>query len=168
MKRIILSAVAALAIFAIGCNKKGGDPKTVLSAFFEALSKKDIDAAKKYATKESASMLDMMKMGMTNSTDKKDNEYDKENMEFGDSKIDGDKAFVPVKDKKSGETTNFKLLKEGGDWKVAFDKASMMEMAGEKMKGMNQGTGDSTLNSVPMDSMPSHDDMMNMDSTHTP
>lgn len=134
----------ALSIFAIGCNKNDGDPKAVLTSFFDALSKKDIDGAKKYATKESASMLDMMKMGMQNAgADKKDDEYNKENMEFGEAKVDGDKATVPVKDKKSGESTNFTLKKEDGAWKVAFDKATMMEMANEKMKegGMDMNKG---------------------------
>jgi hypothetical protein len=51
----------------------------------------------------------------------------------------GDKATVPVKDKKSGETTDFLLKKEDGEWKVAFDMATLMDMANKKMKehGMN-------------------------------
>ena len=60
--------------------------------------------------------------------------YKKENIEMGDAVINGDKATVPVKDKKSGETTDFALKKESGDWKVAFDKSTLMEMAQKKMK----------------------------------
>lgn len=126
---------AAFSLFAISCNKGGGDPKVVLTSFFDALQKKNIEEAKKHATKESVQMLDMMKMGFDQSTnDVKSDEYDKANLEFGEAKIDGDKATVPVKEKKSGESTNFTLKKEDGAWKVAFDKATMMEMAGEKMK----------------------------------
>ena len=51
-------------------------------------------------------------------------------------KIEGDKATVPVKDKKSGETTNYTLKKEGGSWKVAFDKATMTQMGSDKMKNI--------------------------------
>ena len=60
-------------------------------------------------------------------------------MEFGEVKIDGDKATVPVKEKESGESLNYILKKEDGSWKVAFDKASMMSMGMEKMneKGIN-------------------------------
>ena len=55
------------------------------------------------------------------------------------TKIEGDKATVAVKDKTSGESTNFILKKESGNWKVAFDKASLMQMGTDKMKekGMN-------------------------------
>jgi uncharacterized protein YaaN involved in tellurite resistance len=68
-------------------------------------------------------------------------------MEFGETKIEGDKATVSVKDKKSGESTAYTLKKEGGDWKVAFDKATMTQMGTDKMKGMNNnsnGMSDST------------------------
>ena len=73
--------------------------------------------------------------------------YQKENIELGTAVIDGDKATVPVKDKKSGETTDFTLKKES-DWKVAFDKSTLMEMAQKKMKehgmgGMRNGMNDS-------------------------
>ena len=137
MKKIILSAFILLAFGVIGCNSNGGDPKGVLMSFFEALGKKDIEGAKKYATKDSEAMLGMMQMGMSMAPkDSKDNVYDKNNMEFGDAKIEVDKATVPVKDKKSGETTNYTLKKEGGAWKVAFDKATMTQMGTDKMKDM--------------------------------
>jgi hypothetical protein len=124
----------------MSCGNAGGDPKTTLSNFFDALSKKDIATARKFATEESKSMLDMMEMGMNMDKSSKDNDkYDKSKMEFGDAKIDGDKATIAVKEKGSGETMNFTMKKEKGTWKVAFDKASMMNMGMEKMKekGMN-------------------------------
>jgi len=138
MKKIILSAIILLAFGVIGCNSSNGsDPKGVLMSFFEALGKKDIEGAKKFATKDSEAMLGMIQMGMSMAPDStKDKMYDKNNMEFGDAKIDGDKATVPVKEKKSGETTNYTLKKEGGSWKVAFDKATMTQMGTDKMKDM--------------------------------
>lgn len=153
MKKLIFSALAMLTLLVMSCNS-GGDPKGVLMNFFDALSKKDITSAKKYATKDSESMLGLMEMGMKNSTEKKD-EFDKSKMEFGDTKIDGDKATVPVKDKTSGETTNFILKKEKGEWKVAFDKATMMQMGQDKMKekrmDMNHMGTDSTHDSINTD-----------------
>ncbi len=80
-------------------------------------------------------------------------------MEFGDPKIEGDKATVVVKDKTSGENTNFTLKKEGGSWKVAFDKASMMTMGMDKMKekGMDADStiskGMDELNNINTDSL---------------
>lgn len=137
MKNFILCVVVLLAINCVGCKSSGsGDPKNVLSTFFDALEKKDITTAKKYATKESESMLGMIEMAMKMTPDSmRQRPYDKNNMEFGDATIVGDKATVPVKDKKSGETTNFTLKKEDGDWKVAFDKVTMTELGKEKMRG---------------------------------
>ena len=136
MKKIFMAAVITT-VLVTSCNSGGGDPKTVLMAFFEALSKKDIPAAKKLATKESETMFGLMEMGMKMAKDSKDNEmdkFDKNKMVFGEAKIEGDKATVEVKDKEKGESVNFILKKENGDWKVAFDKASMMQMGADKMK----------------------------------
>jgi len=138
MKKILLAAVVfCTAAFLTGCNSTdSSNPKSVLISFFDALQKKDISGARKLATAESKSKLDMMEMGMKMGGDKKedDGKYDKSKMEFGDAKIEGDKATVAVKEKTSGESTNFTLKKEGGGWKVAFDKSSMMNMGMDKMK----------------------------------
>ena len=109
--------------------------------FFDALAKKDFTAVKKYTTKDSEGMMSMMQMGMQNMGDKSNEmiNYEKENIELGTAVIDGDKATVPVKDKKSGEITDFTLKKESGDWKVAFDKSTLMEMAQKKMKEHGMG-----------------------------
>jgi len=136
MKKLILSACIGLLIIAVGCkSNNSSDPKNVLMNFMEALGKKDIEGAKKYATKDSDAMLGMIQMGMNmDSTNTGDKAYDKSNMEFGDAKIEGDQATVAVKDKSSGELLNYTLKKEEGAWKVAFDKATMMKMGTDKMK----------------------------------
>jgi hypothetical protein len=142
MKKIIVIIIAAFVVILPGCKSGSGtNPKEVLNHFFDALSKKDINEAKKYATKDSDGMLSMMQMGMQNMNN---DHADKmmgmiNNMQMGDATIMGDKATVPVKDKKSGETTDFLLKKEDGEWKVAFDMATLMDMANKKMKehGMN-------------------------------
>lgn len=148
MKKLLMGAVVLSSVLMFSCNSADkSDPKAVLISFFDALAKKDIAAARKLATAESKSMLDMMEMGMKMGENKEnDGKYDKEKMEFGDAKIDGDKATVAVKEKTSGETTNFTLKKENGSWKVAFDKSSMMNMGMDKMKekGMD---ADTTINS---------------------
>lgn len=147
MKKLFIAAVLVATLTNIGCKSGGGDPKAVLISFFDALAKKDIAAARKLATTESKSMLDMMEMGMKNASDSKDQDkYDKSKMEFGEPKIEGDKATVAVKEKTTGESTNFSLKKEDGAWKVAFDKASMMQMGMDKMK--ESGASDSLNQAV--------------------
>lgn len=137
MKKVLLAATVFTSVLFISCNSGSGDPKTVLMAFFEAMSKKDIAAAKKLATKGSEQMFSLMEMGMKMGKDTKNDgmdKFDKSKMEFGEAKIDGDKATVEVKDKEKGEGVNFILKKEDGGWKVAFDKASVMQMGMDKMQ----------------------------------
>ncbi len=143
MKNILLAALASLVLFAVSCKSGGGDPKVVLSGFFDALSKADMVKARTYATEDSKGLLDMMEMAMK--TDKSETEkFNPKNMEFGVAKIEGDKAIVPVKEITSGETLNYTLKKEAGDWKVAFDKNTLMTMG---MENLNQkGMTDSVTN----------------------
>lgn len=135
MKKFLLAIAITSTAFLFSCKSGGGsDPKAVLSSFFDALAKKDMEAARKLATEDSKSMIDMIEMGMKMSNDSKETEkYDKSNMEFGEVKIDGDKATVPVKEKKSGESLNYTLKKVNGEWKVAFDKSSVMSMGMDKL-----------------------------------
>ena len=136
MKKIFMAAAVVTALALSSCNSGGGDPKSVLMAFFEAMSKKDIAAAKKLATKESETMFGFMEMAMKmGKGDKKDDmNFEKDKVVFGEPKIEGDKATIEVKDKEKGEAVNFLLRKESGDWKVAFDKGWFTQMAAEKMK----------------------------------
>lgn len=161
MKKLLLAAALISSAMFIGCKSSGGgDPKQVLSDFFDALSKKDMAAAKELATPESKDMLDMMSMAMKSDKSSEElSKYDKTKMEFGEPVISGDNAKVPVKEKSTGETTNFPLKKVGGKWKVAFDKSSMMQMGMEKMneKGVNIGDsinkGMDEIKNMNMDSM---------------
>lgn len=144
MRKILLATFALAAIMIAGCKSQSDDPKTVLVSFFEALGKKDITKAKSLATKDSESMIGMIEMGMNMAKGKEEMpKFDVNDMEFGEVKIDGDKATVPVKEKKSGESMNYTLKKESGKWKVAFDKSSMMEMGMEKMKDEGINPADS-------------------------
>ena len=141
MKRLILFAATALTLTMAGC--KSGDPKSVLTGFLTALAKKDINGAKKYATKESASMLDFMGVMLATQTDK----LDVSKLEIGEPKIDGDKAVIETKDKATGKIEKYNLRKEDGSWKVAFDKTSQ--------------NGSDKMNDQPTNS-----DHMNTDTTH--
>ena len=158
MKKIILVVMTAFVVIFSGCKSGGGDPKVVLNHFFDALAKKDVNEAKKYVTKDSEGMMGMVEMGMKNMPDTGSADmYKKDNMNIGDAVINGDRATIPVKDKKSGEETDFVLKKESGDWKVAFDKSTLMEMAQKKMKehgaGDMNGMGNADHPNLNMDSL---------------
>lgn len=156
MKKLLVAVtILGSAILFTSCGGGAGDPKESLIAFFDAMGKKDIEGARKLATADSKSMIDMIEMGMKmDKSNKSNDDFDKSNMEFGEAKIDGDKATVAVKNKKKDESINFTLKKEEGKWKVAFDKSSIMQMATDKMSekgGMDKAMDE--LKDVNMDSL---------------
>lgn len=141
MKKIFIAAITISFLIFSGCQSAGkGDPKDVLHSFLTAMSQKDFTKAKTLATQDSDGMISMMEMGMQSMQNGNGNDHaDKmmelvNNMKIGSAVIDGDKATVSVTDSKSNESTDFQLKKEKGDWKVAFDMTTLMDMANKKMK----------------------------------
>lgn len=138
MKKILM-LLAVVCLVQVGCKSpSSGDPTKTLTAFFEAMEKKDIATARKLATADSKATLDLWEKNM-NQPMADNGKYDRARVEIGDAKIDGDNATVAVKEKSSGESVNFPLQKEGGDWKVSMSMSSLMKMGMEKMqeKGIN-------------------------------
>ena len=156
MKKILFGAAVIAVVGLFSCKSTDSDPKAVLTSFFDALSKKDVATARKYATESSKSMLDFMELSMSKDSGKnvKNSEYDKDKVDFGEPKIEGDKATIYVKEKGKEEGTNFTLKKEKGAWKVAFDKEMMSEKMAEGMGKMKD--------SNPMDTI---SDFKNMDTS---
>jgi hypothetical protein len=162
MKKMFVAAIAVSALFFVSsCNSAGGgDPKATLSSFFDAMAdgakKKDFTEARKLATADSKSTFDMMEsaMKMMGDMDTKSKEqYDKSKMEIGEAKIDGDKATVPVKELKSGESVDFTLKKESGSWKVAMDMGTMMEMGMKKLKEKGMDSLSNEIKNLNTDSL---------------
>ncbi|MFM2377066.1 MAG: hypothetical protein RLZZ165_2163, partial [Bacteroidota bacterium] len=87
MKRTLkFSAVALLAVLVLwACGGEGG-PKAVAEGFLNAMAKGDIEGAKKFASKDAQSSLDMM---AASAEAKKANPDKIEDIEV---KEDGDKA----------------------------------------------------------------------------
>ena len=166
MKKIAIVTLMAgfFALLITGCKGKdkaaGGDPKTVLTAFFEKMAKKDIDGAAKLCTKDSKGTMDLMKKGVEAAEKMKGKEGEvKEEDDFkdmlvGDAKIDGDNATVSVTNTKKKETVEFPLKKEDGDWKVDFTMSTLMKMGmdAKKDKGEDlfkeEDITDTTLNEL--------------------
>lgn len=166
MKNSFFLLLFALSISLLSCNSTSSDnPKTVLSNFFEAVTKKDFVTAKKYVTKDSQGILGMIEMSMQAAPDSAESMFSKQKIQLDDAVINGDKATVKVTEKENGESNLFVLKKEDAQWKVAFDKTTLMDMAKQKMKekGLDKPKKemmDSILNHQPnkreMDSMLEH------------
>lgn len=139
-KYFTFSVIVLSALLLFSCAAEtGNNPKATLQAFFEALAKKDVTAARKLATADSKTMLDMMEMGLKmNQSEEDSREFDKLKMQLGEAAIVGDQATVAVKVNASESPTNFILKKENGAWKVAFDLGSMMQMGVNKREHLNK------------------------------
>ena len=162
---VALYLIVGIGLFT-GCKVRTetNDPKAVLEAFMNALSKKDFAAARELSTAKSQTLITMMETA-TQSGEKSErsfSKYDNLKLEFSNANIQGDLAIVPVKERNTGETLNYNLKKEQGAWKVAFDPASLMGIMTEKMveKGLNPtsaidslGNGMDKLKSVSIDSL---------------
>jgi hypothetical protein len=161
-----IAAIAA--IVTVSCKSKdstSSDPKIVLTSFFERLSKKDFDGASQLASKDSKSMLDMMKMGMDMAEKMKGNmSADKDmaekfkDVKIDEAKIDGDKATVAIENNKTSDKFDFPLVKEDGNWKVDFSMSTLMKMGmnmADKKKDMNSSnnTDDGKYNQITADSL---------------
>ena len=174
MKKIFVFALTIAVIVFSGCKSAGkGDPKEVLHSFLTALSQKNFAKAKTLATQDSDGMISMMEMGMQSMQNENQGGHaDKmmeliNNMKMGSPVIEGDKATVPVTDSKSNESTDFLLKKEKGDWKVAFDMSTLMEMANKKMREHGMNGLDSAQMRQGMDSAMSHMQDMQRDMNDT-
>ena len=153
MKPILIAACIGSLIVMSACKSgpDSSDPKATLASFFKALAKKDIGEARKYATRESAGILDMLQFGLEAAKRMNIKETENElkhfeNLVIGDATIDGDHATVPVSDKTKSAINNIILKKEDGAWKVAFDPSAMAEMAGEKIS--REGRSDINIDSL--------------------
>ncbi|MEO5562567.1 MAG: DUF4878 domain-containing protein [Chitinophagaceae bacterium] len=177
MKKIFSSLLILTMMGIIGTGCGGGSmnnasPKEVLVAFFEKLSKKDLEGAAKLATKDSKSTIDMMKKAFDMSEKMKDQMKDAKqddpaeefkNMEIGEAKITGDLATVAVKNKKKETEVEFPLKKEDGGWKVDFSMATLMKM-GMDQKNKHSESGEDMNPMQGADSASIQDGLKMMDS----
>jgi len=143
-------------ILAAGCKGKdavANDPRAVVIAFFERMSKKDLEGAAKLATKDSKGTLDMMKkamdagekMGIKDTSSSDDPSKDFKNMVIGEAKINGDNATVSVSNpSKDDKIKDFPLKKEDGQWKVDFSMATLMKMGMDKASESSSGDNTTT------------------------
>jgi hypothetical protein len=122
------SAIALLAVVVLWACGGASGPKAVGENFLNAMAKGDIEGAKKYATKEAQSSLDMM---AATAEAKKANP---DKIEIGEVKEEGDKATLSYKENGTEKTLN--LVKEDGQWKAAWTKGGGMEDLG---KGLEEG-----------------------------
>jgi hypothetical protein len=129
--RLFVTLLLAIAFtFSAACTKSGNStsgPASTARAYFEAITRKDFAAAKRYLSAGSASKMEAeaKQYGKPLEAAWRDS-AEKSSLgkmpEIGGEKIAGDTATVDFKDTDSGMAFTFPMVKEGGEWKMAFDK----------------------------------------------
>jgi hypothetical protein len=153
MKRIVYILSLFFLTALIGCQSNSSDPTSALKSFLEAVENKDFASAKQWATDESKSLLDLL--AMANPSNSKDSALTQsatvQNMIFGKPNIQGERATISVQQKENQKPVTFTLKQIDNNWKVAFDKNTLLGMGMEQIneKGaMKKDQLDNALNEI--------------------
>lgn len=130
MKHYKIFALALCAFFIAACGSglvgTNRTPTETLKALNEASKKKDVEGIKKLLSKGTLKILDNTALAENTTPDeilKKDGGAPMAELpEITGEKIEGDTAYVEIKNPFTGEPEKMPLVKEDGEWKVALDK----------------------------------------------
>lgn len=126
----ISSSITLFAVFA-ACTVSL-QPADVVQKFFTALQQKNFTEAEKYSTKESRQVLE----AMANFTANAQTENANEPFVVKNVQINGDYATAEVSPEERNTGVKLYLIKEDGQWKVAFDLKSVLRMSKDGMKDL--------------------------------
>jgi Domain of unknown function (DUF4878) len=138
-----ISTLFATLIFLSGCNP---GPKTVAQHFMNAVVKTNFEEAKKYATKDSQDMINLL-ANISNTVPQAKEKIRSAKVSVKDVQINGDKATVTFYNKEENKEQTLNLVKEDGQWKVSlnienylpgFGDPHVMDSTGSSGSGINQ------------------------------
>jgi hypothetical protein len=118
-------ALSALTLTAAACggNSAGATPTATVKAYADAANKKDVQGIKNTLSKGSLEMVgEFAKMGNKSLDEEIKEMKTTGSLEVRNEVVTGETATVEVKDDK-GNWQKLPLVKENGQWKIAFDKA---------------------------------------------
>jgi len=127
------SLAIVIALFAVACGGGSATPSQVAEKFLTHTNKMEFKEAKKYSTKATGEILDMI-AGMAGMMGEQEAP---KGFKITNETIDGDKATVTYRSegKDADETVN--LVKEDGKWLVNMSKEDMNKEDGAD--GMDMG-----------------------------
>lgn len=121
MKTKITTLFYALAFIALGfvvaSFAMAGTPKQVAEAFLSAIDKKNYEEAKKYATEETKSIIDIIALG-----DDPNRPVVVQKRKYTQEYIEADKAMLHYKIEGQSKNSTINLLKVKGEWLVNITK----------------------------------------------
>lgn len=146
MKKITIPFLMIAAILMLAsCTKSS--PEQAVTGFIEAINARNWDEAKKFATADSESMIDMVK-GFADMVP--DTAYNPLKFEIIKEKtvINGDSATVVSKDE-NGNEMSYQVIQVDGSWKVNFTMEALMgDMMTEDIMDEAMDTATETMDSI--------------------
>jgi hypothetical protein len=134
VRRVKISSLFLISTFLV-CCVVSNNPKDVAEHFIKASIRMDFKDAKKYATPETAKMLDFVQ-NITAKTKANTSTLKDMKIEMGEESIKGDDATVKYKKEGSSEEYYINLKKIDGKWLVAASTGDLTTgndtQAGEK------------------------------------
>lgn len=143
--KLLGGALVAAVILFTSCGGSGDSPKAVAQKFITALEDKKWDDAAALGTEDTKKAVQMLQsFASMMPQDAKKKEY-----EFGEEKVDGDKATVSYKEKGTDKEQTVNLVKQDGKWLVSMSKD---EMSGGGSSAPEAAPVDSAASVAPVDS----------------
>jgi hypothetical protein len=163
MKKMICIGLTIVLVCLYACSgSNAGDPKNAAKTFYEALANKDFEKAAQFATKDSKTLIDLLK-SLNDMGNQQDIIFQREGDDkikkavYNDAIIEGDRAIVKITF--DNQEKQIKLKKEDGVWKVALDKDALKNTVNEEA-GIDLEEVDSSMDEamrkideIPMDSI---------------
>ena len=131
-KTPLIVSLALVALVSTACSNKYASPRQTMETMVAAAKADDMDAMYACFDKETEGYLKELEALSKEKNQKKPSEQFKDGkVEYGEEKINGDKATMEVK--LNGNTEEIKFVKEGVNWKISIPE---LKLAVEMMKGM--------------------------------
>lgn len=123
----VLTLALALSVLAVACSKSATTgPTDTLKAYYDAAKRKDIEAVKKFLSRDTRQLMEDIAKGQGKTLDQMfkegaDRDAQMPTPEFTNEKINGDTATVDINTPGRPMVT-MQMVKEDGEWKLAIDK----------------------------------------------
>lgn len=125
--KLLGGALVAAVILFTACGG-GESPKAVAQKFITAIEDKKFDDAAALGTEDTKKAVQMLQsFASMMPADAKKKEF-----EFGEEKVDGDKATVSYKEKGTDKEQTVNLVKQDGKWLVSMSKEEMTGGSGSE------------------------------------
>lgn len=120
MKKLLFSIISLAMLFMVSC--KGEGPKDIAQKFLDAVAHMEYDEAKKYATEDTKSTLDMLQSFVSMADDSTKADAKKVKVDILNVQEEGDKASVTYTTSEDNTERVLQMVKQDNKWLCSWNK----------------------------------------------